>query len=95
MNSAAQVKDERINLRLKQAAKALLERAASFEGQTVSKFILKCALAEAEKTVQEHEAMSLTARDSERFFDALDNSTGFNDKLQEAMEEHGRRVISK
>ena len=50
--SATQTKDERINLRLKHHAKLMLERAASFEGQTVSKFILNSALNNAEKQVK-------------------------------------------
>jgi uncharacterized protein (DUF1778 family) len=33
-------KNERINLRLKQSAKNIIERAASFEGKTVSSFIV-------------------------------------------------------
>ena len=50
--STTQTKDERINLRLKHHAKLMLERAASFEGQTVSKFILNSALNNAEKQVK-------------------------------------------
>lgn len=45
----------------------MLERAASFEGKTVSSFILTSAMARAEKTIQEHEVMRLNARDSEAF----------------------------
>ncbi|AKH65216.1 MULTISPECIES: DUF1778 domain-containing protein [Photorhabdus] len=41
---------EFINLQLKISAKKTLERAASFEGRTVSNFILTSALAHAEKT---------------------------------------------
>ena len=66
--SATQTKDERINLRLKHHAKLMLERAASFEGQTVSKFILNSALNNAEKTIQEHEVMALNTNDSDISF---------------------------
>jgi len=75
MSSATQTKDERINLRLKHNAKLMLERAASFEGQTISKFILGSALAHAEKTIQKHEVMALNARNSETFFN-LNSSVG-------------------
>lgn len=84
--------DERINLRLKHSAKQLLERAASFEGQTVSKFVLSCALAQAEKTIQTHESMQLNAQDAEAFFDALSQAVVFNDKLTAALNEHEQRV---
>ena len=69
MNTISDTKKDRINLRLKQSAKRALERAASFEGKTVSNFILTSALAHAEKTIQKHEAMSLNSRDSEAFFE--------------------------
>ena len=87
--------DERINLRLKHAAKLMLERAASFEGQTVSKFVLNSALSRAEKTIQEHEVMSLNAKDSETFFNALSAPVKFNKKLLAALNEHEKYVNSK
>lgn len=95
MDSTPKLQYERINLRLKQSAKQLLERAASFEGMTVSNFILSSALARAEKTVQQHEVMSLNAHDSEKFFNALAALIRFNRKLLAAFEEHERRVNSK
>jgi uncharacterized protein (DUF1778 family) len=93
--SATQTKDERINLRLKHHAKLMLERAASFEGQTVSKFILNSALNNAEKTIQEHEVMALNTNDSETFFNALATPVQFNSKLATALKEHDQRVTSK
>ncbi len=74
MSSVTHNKDDRINLRLKSNTKLLLERAASFEGKTVSKFILNSALERAEKTIQQHNLISLSAH-SEAFFNAL---AGFN-----------------
>jgi uncharacterized protein (DUF1778 family) len=71
MSAATDTKQDRINLRLKRSTKQVLERAASFEGKTVSKFILTSALARAEETIHEHELMSLNARDSEAFFNFL------------------------
>ncbi len=88
-------KNERINLRLKQSAKNLIERAASFKGKTVSSFILSSALASAEKTIHEHESVQLNEQDAQRFFDALAKPVTFNKKLTKAMVEHDRRVDSK
>ncbi len=88
-------KNERINLRLKQSAKNLIERAATFEGKTVSSFILSSALASAEKTIHEHESIRLNEQDAQRFFDALAKPVRFNKKLTEALVEHDRRVDSK
>ena len=95
MNTVTDAKQNRINLRLQHSAKKALERAASFEGKTVSNFILTSALAHAEKTIQEHEAMSLNSRDSEIFFDALSKPIHFNKKLATAFEEHDQRVTGK
>ncbi len=95
MSSATQTKDERINLRLKHNAKLILERAASFEGQTISKFVLSSALACAEKTIQEHEVMTLNLKDSETFFNALASPVQLNDNLVSALKEHDQRVTVK
>jgi len=95
MNESLDTKQDRINLRLNRSVKRALERAASFEGKTVSNFILTSALAHAEKTIHEHEVMSLNSRDSEAFFNALAKPVHFNKKLAAAFEEHDHRVISK
>lgn len=95
MSAATDTKQDRINLRLKHSAKQALERAAGFEGKTVSNFILTSALAHAEKTIHEHEVMSLNNRDSEAFFNALAKPIRFNKKLAAAFEEHDQRVTSK
>ena len=95
MDAAIQNKNERINLRLKSSAKSLIERAASFEGKTVSHFILTSALEKAEKAVQKHEIMTLNEKHSRIFFEALAAPVRFNRKMAAALEEHGQRVVSK
>ena len=93
--SGNSAKRERINLRLNDNAKRLIERAANFEGKTVSNFILSSALASAEKTVHEHETVALGRQDAERFLAALDSPVSFNEALTEALAEHDRRVDSR
>ena len=95
MDAATQNKNERINLRVKSSAKSLIERAASFEGKTVSHFILTSALEQAEKTVQKHETMTLNAKNSRTFLEALDAPVHFNLKLTAALEENDQRVAGK
>ncbi len=95
MSTTTKTKSERINLRLKSNAKSLLERAASFEGKTVSNFILTCAMEQAERTVRKHETIVLNAKNSETFINALSGSLKFNTKLTDALEEHSKRVTSK
>lgn len=94
MKTATQYKNERINLRLKSDAKSLIERAASFEGKTVSHFIVSSALEQAEKTVQKHETMTLKAKDSRLFFEALAAPIRHNRKLTAAFKEHEKHVAS-
>jgi len=88
----SQANIERINLRVKSAAKSLLERAAQFEGKTLTNFILNSAIAKAEKTIVEHEMINLNVRESEAFYDALSRPVKFNKKLLAALEQHDKRV---
>ena len=92
--AATTAESARINLRLQRAAKHLIERAASFEGKTVSNFVLSSALTRAEDTVRQHQTLSLGRQDAERFFDALDQPPAFNDALTKALTAHERRVSS-
>jgi len=94
MNTATATYPERINLRLHSDNKAILERAARFEGKSVSAFILGSALAHAEKTLQTHEVMRLNARDAAAFFAALDKPVQFNPALSAALADHRERVSS-
>lgn len=95
MDVATQNRNERINLRLKNSAKSLIERAAGFEGKTVSHFILTSAMERAEKTIHEHEMITLNAKNSRTFFDALTSPIKFNSELTEALEEHSKCVSGK
>ena len=95
MATPAISKSQRVNLRLNNDTKNTIERAASFEGKTVSKFILASALASAEQTIHEFETIMLNQRDSETFFNAPSKTTKFNATLLAAFEDHGQRVVSK
>ncbi|MBN1906284.1 MAG: DUF1778 domain-containing protein [Deltaproteobacteria bacterium] len=95
MKTSRNFKNDRINIRLSGTAKTLLERAASIEGKTVNNYILNCALERAEETVRKHDTLSLNARNSEIFLNALSGDISFNKKLTGAFEEHSRWVINK
>ena len=84
----------RFNIRLSPETKKRIERAASVEGRTASSFILFSALAQAERTLREHEAMVLNRREAEIFFDALVRPPKMNARLASALKEHDRRVVS-
>jgi uncharacterized protein (DUF1778 family) len=95
MVAGEKIKIERINLRLNSSAKSVLERAAGFEGKTVSSFILNCAIEKAEEIVRKHETMTLNTKNSKAFLEALSAPAGFNKKLSDTLKEHGDRVTSK
>ena len=95
MQTSTEIKGERINLRLKGAVKTLLERAASFEGKTVSNFIINSAMERAEETVRKYESMSLNEKYSKTFLNALSGDVKFNKKLTDALEEHSQKVNNK
>ena len=95
MQTSTELKNERINLRLNGSLKTLLERAASFEGKTVSNFIINSAMERAEETVRKHESISLNEKNSKVFLNALSGSVKFNKKLTDALEEHSQRVNNK
>jgi len=95
MAQANVTKKVRINLRLNEVAKRRIERAASFEGKTVSGFIVSSALSYADKTIQSHETMTLNRQDALRFFDVIVNPPALKETLRTAMEEHVERVVSR
>jgi len=87
-------KSERIHICLQTEVKQLLERAANFEGKTVSHFILHSALSQAQKTIQAHESMRLNAKDSALFLHALQHPSTPNARLQTAFQAHDKQVRS-
>ena len=95
METVADNKNERINIRLKSSAKRLIEKAAGCEGRTVSHFILTSALEKAEETVRRHEQMALSREDAVAFFNALGEPVRFNKVLTEAFEEYDTSFQSK
>lgn len=76
-------------------ARQRIEQAAAVEGETVSGFILSSTVEHANRTMEKHETIVLGRRDAERFFDALASAPRSNDKLRAALDEHGRRVVSR
>ncbi len=92
MIQASTARSERINLRLSDTAKRLIEQAASVEGKPVSAFIVSSALATAEETIDRHGTLALSRGDALRFFDALAEPPPPNERLRAALEEHARSV---
>ncbi len=92
MTQTAEVKRDRIHLRLDSKAKRTLERAAAYEETSVSDFVLANAVAAAERVIESHEKITLSARDWDIFYDALINPPEPNAKLKEAARRYRERV---
>ena len=84
MPTAAEAKQERLQIRLDAQAKSLLQRAAGHRHKTLSQFVLGTALEEAERVIREHEVVTLSGADWQVFYDALTNPPAPNATLRKA-----------
>jgi uncharacterized protein (DUF1778 family) len=66
------LRDERLDLRMPAADKAVLEKAASHRHMNITSFVLAVALPEARKVLSEAEVLKLSAEDSDRVMAYLD-----------------------
>ncbi len=81
-------KRERLEARVSPEQKALLQRAAALEGRSLTDFILSSIQTAAQAAIEKHERMTLTARDSTVFVEALLDSAAPNARLRAAAERH-------
>ncbi len=88
-------KSARIETRVSQEQKELIERAAAFSGRTVSDFVLAHVEVAAKKVIEEHEKLYLDQTQSRILVDALLSPKKPNKKLKTAMEQHRKRVESR
>jgi uncharacterized protein (DUF1778 family) len=79
---------ERIDIRASPEVKALISRAASTAGMTVSAFLLGTAQERAKKILAENELVTLSARDWTAFAKALDKTGKPRPKLAAAINRH-------
>jgi uncharacterized protein (DUF1778 family) len=86
------LKTKRIDLRVSEEIKALIDRAAQLRGCSVSEFIISTASAAAEETVAKREILYLSMRDSARFYAALDNPPEPSEKMREIAQKHAETV---
>jgi uncharacterized protein (DUF1778 family) len=70
----------------------LLERAAALEGRSLTDFVVASAHAAALETIERHEVIALTARDSLAFTQALVHPPAPNDRLRAAARRHRELV---
>lgn len=90
MNSLT--KDTRLHIRCDQEVRRLLDKAAAYAHMSVSEFVLRNAVEQAQTLVQQHEAITLSQRDFSAFLDALDVPTQPAPALQRAFARHADQV---
>ena len=65
------IKTERMQIRIDVFSKNKIERAARYSDKTVSEFVMTNATAAAEKILEEHDQITLSAVDWNLFYEAL------------------------
>ena len=82
--SSAAVRRERLEARITQEQRALFQRAAELEGRTLTDFVIASVQERAVKTIEQMEAIRLSATDSRAFAEALLNPRKPNETLRAA-----------
>ena len=78
------VKKQRIDLRLTDDDKSMIEEAAAISNQSVSQFMLNCASQRAAEVIEQNRRMILNEESWTRVMDALSNPPPLGEKLKRA-----------
>lgn len=78
-------KEERLQIRVGPADKALLERAAAASHLNVSAFVVQAAAARAEEILVERSSIRLSSQAAVAFSEALERPAEVNDRLAHAL----------
>jgi uncharacterized protein (DUF1778 family) len=82
----------RLEARITAEQKALIERAAAYEGRSVSDFVVQSVQAAAKSVVGDYETLRLNRRQSEAFVKVLLDPPEPNQALREAAKKYRREV---
>lgn len=85
-------KIERLEARITKEQKELFQRAADIQGRTLTDFVITSVLDAAKRAIQEHEMITLSARDREVFVEALLNPPAPNEKLRAAAQRYRQNM---
>lgn len=95
MANVVSAKTARLEARVTPELKSLIERAAAYEGRTLSDFLVHTAQEAARAVIEDRETLRLNARESVAFVEALLQPQGPNEALRQAAAEYHRSVISR
>lgn len=79
------VKEDRLQIRVNAADKALLERAAAASHLNVSSFVVQAAALKAEEVLAERSSIRLSPEAASAFSEALERPAEVNDRLAAAL----------
>jgi uncharacterized protein (DUF1778 family) len=79
------IKDERLQIRVGPADKALLERAAAVSHLNVSAFVVQAAASRAEEVLAERSSIRLSGEAATAFTEALERPAEVNERLSSAL----------
>jgi len=92
---ANETKRARIETRLSVEQKEIIERAAAYQGRSVSEFVVANAEQAARTIIEEHERLKLSRAQSRTLVEALLSQDPPNKKLKAAASRHGTQVKSR
>ena len=92
MPTPSTTRDDRIELRASREQKRILAAAAAYERLDLTSFVMRTALPAAEEIVARHERIALTARDSLRVLELLENPPKPTAALRAAAKRRRHRV---
>lgn len=88
------VKNERLEFRIPQKLKVLLQHAASIQGRSLSDFLVTTAEKAAKEAIRENQLIQLSVEDSIAFSKALLNSPKPSNKLRAAYTRYKENVVA-
>ena len=84
--------DDRIYARLNSKLKQHIQHAADLKGLDLTSYVVSTLVADADKTIQEHDVMKLSQRDRESFANAIINPPAPNKHLLAAAKRYKKRM---
>lgn len=88
-------KNARLEARITSEQKDLIERAAAYQGRTVSDFVVDTVQDAAKAVVHEHEVLRLSGSQSRAFVETLLDPPEPNEALKQAAEQYREDVSSR
>ena len=88
MSKTPSTKDRRIDLRVTQSQKELLEKAAALQGVSLSTYTLLRLLPTAQQEIDDREKIVLTDRDRDLLMAALENPPELSIKLKSTIDSY-------